>query len=125
MNEIIDTKAAPAAIGPYSQAIRCGAFLFVSGQIPLDPATGLLVAGDIVAQTEQVMKNLKGILNAAGMDFANVVRCSCFLANMDDFGRFNETYERCLGGNKPTREAMQVAKLPKGAGIEISVIGAA
>lgn len=125
MKEFVTTSAAPAAVGPYSQAIRCGGFLFVSGQIPLDPATGLLVEGDIAVQTEQVMKNLEAILTAAGMDFSNLVRCSCFLADMDDFGRFNETYARCLGGHKPAREAMQVAKLPKGAGIEISAICAA
>ncbi len=122
MKKAISTTAAPAAIGPYSQAIRHGDYLFVSGQIPIDPATGAVVEGDIVAQTERVMKNLEAVIVAAGMSFANVLRCSCFLSDMDDFGRFNEVYGTYLGQSAPSRETMQVAKLPKGVRVEISAI---
>ena len=122
MKGIISTKAAPAAIGPYSQAIRYGELLFVSGQIPIDPVTGALIEGDIVAQTERVLKNLEAILREAGMSFTNVLRCSCFLTDMDDFARFNEIYGKYLAVSAPTRETMQVAKLPKGAKVEISAI---
>lgn len=122
MKQIISTKAAPAAIGPYSQAIRFGDLLFVSGQIPIDPATGALVEGDIVVQTERVLKNLEAILREAGMGFGNMLRCSCFLSDMDDFARFNEIYGKYLAASAPSRETMQVAKLPKGAKVEISAI---
>lgn len=122
MKEIVSTKTAPAAIGPYSQAIRYGGLLFLSGQIPIDPSTGNLVEGDIVVQTERVLKNLEAVLGAAGMTFANVLRCSCFLADMDDFARFNEIYGKYLGESVPSRETMQVGRLPKGAKVEISAI---
>jgi 2-iminobutanoate/2-iminopropanoate deaminase len=122
MKQIVSTKAAPAAIGPYSQAIRFGDLLFVSGQIPIDPATGALVEGDIVVQTERVLKNLEAILREAGMSFGNMLRCSCFLSDMDDFARFNEIYGKYLAESAPSRETMQVAKLPRGAKVEISAI---
>ena len=122
MKEKISTTAAPAAIGPYSQAIRHGDLLFVSGQIPIDPTTGNLVDGDIVVQTEQVMKNLGAVLKAAGMGYANVLRTTCFLGNMDDFAKFNETYAKYLGESAPSRETVQVVRLPKGAMVEVSAI---
>ncbi len=122
MKEKISTTAAPAAVGPYSQAIRRGDLLFVSGQIPIDPATAKLVEGDIVAQTEQVLKNLGAVLKAAGMGFDNVLKTTCFLGNMDDFAKFNETYARYLGESAPARETVQVVKLPKDAKVEISAI---
>ncbi|MGO9308654.1 MAG: RidA family protein [Spirochaetia bacterium] len=122
MKEIIRTRDAPAAIGPYSQAIRFGGLLFVSGQIPLDPGTGAVVDGDIVVQTERVLKNLEAVLKAADMSFSNVLQCSCFLVDMNDFARFNEVYGRYLGESAPARETMQVGKLPKGVRVEISAI---
>ncbi len=122
MRETISTEHAPAAIGPYSQAIRFGGFLFVSGQIPIDPQTGVLVDGDIVLQTERVLKNLEAVLKAADMSFSNVLQCSCFLIDMDDFARFNEVYGKYLGASAPARETVQVGKLPKGARVEISAI---
>ncbi len=122
MKEIIRTRDAPAAIGPYSQAIRFGGLLFVSGQIPLDSGTGAVVDGDIVVQTERVLKNLEAVLKAADMSFSNVLQCSCFLVDMNDFARFNEVYGRYLGESAPARETMQVGKLPKGVRVEISAI---
>src|SRR5208337_2788603 len=122
MKETISTKNAPAAIGPYSQAIRHGGFLFISGQIPIDPGTGAVVEGDIVVQTERVLKNLEAVLTASAMNFSNVLQCSCFLVDMDDFARFNEVYGKYLGESAPARETMQVGKLPKGVRVEISAI---
>jgi len=122
MKKIISTPKAPKAIGPYSQAVACGDMLFVSGQIAIDPASGDIVAGDIEAQTEQVLKNVAAIVSAAGMDLGNVVKCSCFLKDMNDFVRFNGVYERYFGESLPARETVQVVKLPKDVMVEVSAI---
>ena len=122
MKKKIFTADAPAAIGPYSQAIRYGDLLFISGQIPIDPQTGNLVEGDIETQTRQVIDNLAAIITAGGMTAENVLKCSCFLKNMDDFGRFNAVYETYFGQSLPAREAVEVARLPKNVLIEISAI---
>jgi 2-iminobutanoate/2-iminopropanoate deaminase len=118
----ISTKDAPAAIGPYSQGVRSANLVFLSGQIPLDPATGQLVQGDITAQTERVMKNLDAVLRAAGGEFANVVRCTIYLTNLADFTVVNEIYGRAFPRNPPARATVQVAALPKGANVEIDAI---
>jgi len=120
--EIIHTDRAPAAIGPYSQAVRSGSLLFVSGQIPLDPATGSLVAGGIMEQTDRVLHNLAAVVEAAGGTLAHVVKTSCFLADMNDFPIFNEVYGRFFPGEPPARETVQVARLPKDALVEISAV---
>jgi 2-iminobutanoate/2-iminopropanoate deaminase len=122
MRSKISTPTAPAAIGPYSQAIQYGDLLFISGQIPIDPATNKLVEGDIAQQTERVLKNCDAVLQAAGMGFGNVLKCSCFLADMGDFAKFNEIYSTYLGQSAPAREAVQVARLPKDCKVEISMI---
>ena len=122
MKEKIYTPDAPQAIGPYSQAIQYGDLLFISGQIPIDPKTGDLVEGDIEVQAKQVVKNLAAIIEAAGMTAENVLKCSCFLKNMDDFVRFNGVYETYFGESLPAREAVEVARLPKDVLIEISAI---
>ena len=122
MRKIISTSDAPQAIGPYSQAIQCGGMLFVSGQIAIDPAIGDVIDGDIEAQTEQVLKNVSAIIAAAGMQLSDVVKCSCFLKNMDDFVRFNGVYERYFGEILPARETVEVAKLPKDVLVEVSAI---
>jgi 2-iminobutanoate/2-iminopropanoate deaminase len=118
----ISTKDAPAAIGPYSQGVRSGNLVFLSGQIPLDPATGQLVTGDIAAQTERVMKNLAAVLQAAGGEFSNVVRTTIYLADLADFQTVNEVYGRAFPRNPPARATVQVAALPKGARVEIDAI---
>lgn len=121
----ISTNAAPAAIGPYSQAVRVGDMLFTSGQIPTDPRTGQFVAGGIVEQTTQVLENLKAILNHAGIDLIHVVKTTVFLKDMKDFAAMNEVYARYLappGAIPPARSTVQVAALPKDALIEIEVI---
>jgi 2-iminobutanoate/2-iminopropanoate deaminase len=120
--EVIATTAAPAAIGPYSQAIKAGGFLFTAGQIPLDPATGKLVAGDVTAQTERVMENLRAVLAAAGTDFARVVKTTCFLANLDDFAAFNAVYGRYFTAEPPARSTVQAARLPAGAQVEVECV---
>jgi len=120
--EAIVTDAAPAAIGPYSQAIRAGSLLFVSGQIPLDPATGAMVAGDIAAQTHRVFANLKAILEAAGASFDHVVRTTVYLADMNDFATVNEIYATYFSSPAPARATVQAARLPKDARVEIDVI---
>ncbi len=122
--EVIQTPDAPKAIGPYSQAVRvdAGKLLFASGQIPLDPATGEMVQGDIAAQTERVMKNLEAVLKAGGASFASVVRSTIFLADLGDFARVNEVYGRYFPEAPPARATVQVAALPKGARVEIDVI---
>lgn len=120
----IATKDAPAAIGPYSQGVRFGNFVFLSGQIPLDPATGALVEGDIAAQTERVMKNLDAVLKAAGAGFENVVRCTIYLTDLADFAKVNEVYGSRFPRNPPARATVQVAALPKGAKVEIDAIAA-
>ena len=122
MKKIISTDNAPAAIGPYSQAVEYGDFLFVSGQIALDPATGELVDGDIEVQTQRVLENAKAIIEAAGMQLENVVKCSCFLSNMEDFVRFNSVYESYFGASAPARETVEVSRLPKDVLVEVSAI---
>ena len=120
----IQTDRAPRAIGPYSQAIQVdGAKVtFLSGQIPLDPRTGEIVAGDIAAQTERVMENLKAVLAAAELDFSHVVRCTLFLIDLADFARVNEVYGRYFQGPPPARSTVQVAGLPRGARLEVDAI---
>jgi 2-iminobutanoate/2-iminopropanoate deaminase len=122
MNEKIATPNAPQAIGPYSQAIQCGNFLFVSGQIAIDPQTSNIIDGDIEAQTEQVLKNVAAIIDAAGMSLQNVVKCTCFLKDMNDFVRFNGVYEKYFGETLPARETVEVSRLPKDAIVEVSAI---
>lgn len=117
----ISTPNAPAAIGPYSQGILAGGFLFASGQIPINPANGQIEAEGIEAQTEQVMKNIGGILEAAGTDYAKVVKTTCFLANMEDFAAFNAVYEKYFT-EKPARSCVAVKKLPKDVLCEVEVI---
>jgi 2-iminobutanoate/2-iminopropanoate deaminase len=119
---IINTKNAPAPIGPYNQAIQSGKLLFVSGQIALNPDTNQLVLDDIKTETHQVMKNLRGILSEAGMDFDNVLKTTIFIMNMNDFAQINEVYGSYFSGDYPARETVQVAALPKGVNVEISVI---
>jgi len=120
----VATSHAPRPIGPYSQAVISGGLLFCSGQIALDPKSGELVAGDIEAQTEQVLKNLMAVLKEAKMGPDNVVRTTVYLADFADFGRMNEVYGRYLGKEPPARTTIQAAALPKGAKIEIDVIAA-
>ncbi|MBZ5496884.1 MAG: RidA family protein [Acidobacteriia bacterium] len=122
MREIIETNSAPSPIGPYSQAIRANGFLFVSGQIPIDSATGEVITGDIAAQTRQVMKNLAAILTAAGSGLHQVVKTTVFLANLDDFARFNQVYGEFLGNAKPARATVQVSRLPKEVLIQLDAI---
>ena len=119
----ISTKNAPAAIGPYSQAVRNGSLVFLSGQVPLDPATGELVEGDITAQTQQVMKNLGAVLEAAGGSFASVARTTIYLTDLAHFQAVNQVYGSYFtGGVAPARATVQVAALPKGAQVEIDAI---
>jgi len=122
MRHAISTPAAPAAIGPYSQAIKAGNLLFVSGQVPIDPSTGALVDGDIAAQTRRVFQNLAEILKAAGASFDNVVRTTVYLADMDDFTRMNDVYATFFAAPAPARATVQAARLPKDARVEIDVI---
>lgn len=121
MNEIIYTEKAPAAIGPYSQAVRAGGMLFTSGQLGVDPATGELAGEDITSQAEQVMKNIGAILEQAGYAFPDAVKTLCFLSDMGDFGAFNAVYERYFTG-KPARSCVAVKQLPKGALCEVEVV---
>lgn len=122
--QIINTTAAPAPIGPYNQAVRTGNLLFISGQIPLDAATGELVNTGIQDETEKVMQNLAAILKEAGMDFSNVVKSSIFLTDMNQFAAVNEVYGKYFTENAPARECVQVAALPKFVRVEISLIAA-
>jgi 2-iminobutanoate/2-iminopropanoate deaminase len=125
MKEQIRTERAPQAIGPYSQAIKSSGMLFGSGQIPIDPATGNFVSGGIAEQTEQVMKNISGLLAAAGTSFDRVIKTTVFLKDMADFARMNEVYARYMAGDgkiAPARSTVAVAELPKGALVEIEVI---
>ena len=122
MKKLISTDKAPAAIGPYSQAIQFSGLLFVSGQIAIDPKTGEFAEGGIEAQTEQVLENLKAITEEAGMTLKNVLKCSCFLKNMEDFVTFNSVYDRYFGETPPARETIEVARLPKDAMVEVSAI---
>jgi len=122
MKKVIRTEAAPGAIGPYSQAIEAGGFVFLSGQIPLDPKTGQLVEGDVAAQTERVMDNLAAVLAAAGLDFGHVVRTTIFLADLNDFTKVNEVYARRFPADPPARATVQVARLPRDSRVEIDAI---
>ena len=119
--EVLHTDQAPQAIGPYSQAILADGFLFASGQIPIDPATGSLVEGDITVHTRQVAKNIQAVLAAAGMDFSNVVKTSCFLADMGDFQAFNDEYAKWFV-SRPARSCVAVKTLPKNAKVEVEII---
>ena len=121
MRKIISTPEAPAAIGPYSQAILCGNMLYTSGQIPLDPLTGTVVGEHIRDQAEQVMKNLSAVLEAAGTSFENAVKTTCFLADMADFAAFNEVYAAYFP-SKPARSCVAVRSLPKGVLVEVEVV---
>jgi 2-iminobutanoate/2-iminopropanoate deaminase len=122
MKEIILTKNAPDAIGPYSQAIKTNGTLYCSGQIPIDPATGEFVEGGIAEQTEQVFKNLTAVLQAGGMSLEEVVKTTVFLADMDDFAAMNEVYGKYFDSNKPARATVQAARLPREAKVEIECI---
>ena len=122
IRELVTAPDAPQAMGAYSPAIRAGNLLFVSGQIPIDPATGQLVEGDIGAQAEQVMRNITALLRAAGIGFANVVRTTVYLADMNDFGGMNLVYAQHIVDPPPARATVQVARLPRDVKIEIDVI---
>ena len=119
---IVHTENAPAAIGPYSQAIIAGNFLFTAGQIALDPATGQIVAGDVAAQTERVMTNLTAVLEGAGTGWSQVVKTTIYLQDMTDFPRVNEVYGRLIGDARPARSTVQVAGLPRGVLVEIDAV---
>jgi 2-iminobutanoate/2-iminopropanoate deaminase len=118
----ISSPDAPKAIGPYSQAIRAGQFLFASGQIPTDPATGVIVDGDVSAQTRRVFDNLGAVLKAANLSFADVVKTTVFLADMNDFSAMNEVYGKYFSDPYPARATVQVARLPKDARVEIDLV---
>ncbi|MBI3932470.1 MAG: RidA family protein [Acidobacteria bacterium] len=120
----VSTPQAPKPIGPYSQGVISGGFLFVSGQVPIDPSTGEMVQGDIEAQADQVMKNIMAVLKEAKMGPENVVKTTVFLADLGDFPRMNEVYARYLGKEPPARSTVQVAALPKGARLEVEVVAA-
>ena len=122
MKDSIQTDRAPKAIGPYSQAIRAGGFLFASGQIPIDPETGQFVAGGIAEQTEQVLKNLSAVLQAAGTGLDRVVKTTVFLADMDEFNSMNEVYGKFFSQNPTARATVQAARLPRDARVEIEAI---
>jgi 2-iminobutanoate/2-iminopropanoate deaminase len=122
MKEAVSSPNAPKAIGPYSQAVRAGQLLFVSGQVPLDPATGQIVAGDIETQTRRVFDNLAAVLKAGGRSFADVVRTTVFLADMNDFTAVNDVYGTYFSAPYPARATVQVARLPKDARVEIDLI---
>lgn len=122
MREVVATENAPKAIGPYSQAIKANGFIFLSGQTPLDPATQQMVAGGVAEQTERVLKNLDGVLRAAGSSLDKVVRCGVFLKDMNDFAAMNEVYGKFFTSNPPARSTVQVARLPKDCLVEIDAI---
>ena len=124
MRQAVSAPNAAKPIGPYSPAIRAGNFLFISGQVGFDPATGALIDGDISAQTDQVMRNIGALLEAAGADFAHVVRTTVFLADMGEFAKMNEVYARYVVDPPPARSTVQVARLPRDARVEIDVIAA-
>jgi 2-iminobutanoate/2-iminopropanoate deaminase len=125
MKKIIATTDAPAAVGPYSQAIRIGNFVFCSGQIPLDPKSGQIVQGAIEAQTRRVMENITAVLRAEGLGFENIVKTTIFLTNLNDFQTVNELYGSYFKSDPPARSTVQVSALPKGANVEIEVIAVA
>jgi len=122
MKRIVKTNKAPQAIGPYSQGVIAGNFLFISGQIAIDPDKNEMISGTIEEQTEQVLKNIGAILNEAGLTYDNVVKTTVYLTDLSDFGKMNEVYARFFKNNPPARAAIQVSKLPKGAKIEIEAI---
>jgi 2-iminobutanoate/2-iminopropanoate deaminase len=121
---IINTTQAPAPIGPYSQAVQAGNLLFISGQVPLNPATGTIEATDIAGETEQVMKNLNAVLTEAGYDFSHVVKTTIFLSDMSLFSAVNDVYGKYFSGNFPARETVAVKGLPRNVNVEISMIAA-
>jgi len=125
MRDVISTDRGPRAIGPYSQAIRANGFLFLSGQVSLDPATQQLIQGDIAAQTTRVLENLKGILEAAGSSLDRVVKTTVYLKDMNDFSAMNEVYARYFPADPPARATVEVARLPKDARVEIDLIALA
>lgn len=120
--QVVSTDKAPAAIGPYSQAIKAGGFVFTSGQIPIDPASGKIEASDITGQTEQVMKNLEAVLKTAGTDFSKVVKTTIFLVDLAHFATVNEIYAKRFQKEPPARSCIQVSKLPKDSLVEIEMI---
>jgi 2-iminobutanoate/2-iminopropanoate deaminase len=122
---VISTSRAPAAIGPYSQAVSWGGLIFVSGQIPIDPATGQVVGDDAGAQTERVLKNLAAVLEAAGSSLGQVVKTTVYLRDLNDFAKVNEVYARFFSEQPPARATVQVARLPRDVSVEIEVIAAA
>jgi 2-iminobutanoate/2-iminopropanoate deaminase len=125
VRRIIKTGEAPQAIGPYSQAVAAGGMVFASGQIPIDPATGEFVAGGVREQTEQVLRNLSKVLEAAGTSLGRVVKTTVFLADMNDFAAMNEVYGRFFGAEPPARSTVQAARLPRDARVEIDVVALA
>ncbi len=120
--QFIQTKNAPAAIGPYSQAVKTGSLLFVSGQVPINPNTGSVITGGIEIETHQVMKNISAILQEAGCSLSNVVKTTIFLKSMNDFAKVNEVYASYFKSNFPARETVEVSRLPKDVNVEISVV---
>ena len=122
VREIIATESAPRAIGPYSQAVRAGNLIFASGQIPIDPATGEFVSGEIAEQTEQVLRNISAVFEAAGASLNEVVKTTVFLVDMDDFTAMNDVYARFFGEHRPARATVQAARLPRDAKVEIEAI---
>ena len=124
MKKIISTKSAPAAIGPYSQAVEAGGLIFISGQLPIDPATGELAPAEIKAQTEAVIKNLEGILKAEGLGLENVLKTTVFMTELSQFAQMNEVYGRFFANQPPARATVEVKALPKAALVEIEAIAA-
>ena len=120
--KFVSTDRAPAAIGPYSQAVVANGFAFCSGQIAIDPATGELVLGDVASQTRLVLRNLAAVLEAAGSSLDKVVKTTVFLQSMDDFGAMNAVYAECFGDHRPARAAIEAARLPKGVAVEIEAV---
>jgi 2-iminobutanoate/2-iminopropanoate deaminase len=120
----VAAQGAPRAIGPYAQAVACGGFLFLSGQVPIDPATGDLVRGTVQEEVERVLDNLQAVLSAAGCGLDRIVRTTVYLTDLADFGAMNETYGRRFGNHRPARSTVQVAALPRGARVEIDAIAA-
>ena len=125
MKEVISTQHGPKAIGPYSQAVRANGFIFISGQVAFDPATSQLVEGDIAAQTDRVLRNLKGIVEAAGSMLDKAVKTTVFLKDMNDFAKMNEVYARYFPANAPARSTVEVARLPRDVRVEIDLIAVA
>ncbi len=123
--KLITSPGAPKPIGPYSQAVAAGGFLFVSGQIPLDPETNELVHGDIEVQTERVLRNIEAVLRQAGLGLGSVVKTSIYLADLGEFSRVNDVYARFFGDEPPARSTFEVSRLPKGVGVEIDAIAEA